>query len=279
MRVAIIGTGYLGRTVVANFKNRGIGVVHTYNTQKYFADSIKFDLFSQNLNEIISLAEVDVVVFTSMIEDSSDTEAILGAMRRAFLECKDKRVVYVSTDAVFDGKKGQYVETDTATPITAYGKHKKLCEDLAQKVIPNYCIVRPSYIYGFSLGKLDNRLNKAQALAQSGQSIKKFVDMFKSPTEVNQLAEIIITVSGSDFVGVLHACGKRLSVYEFFKQALAALGKQTDSLEPDHMPENAPPEYLADTSLDSTFLKKKFGFEPVPFEVALSTQKTTKITP
>src|SRR3989344_6557679 len=273
MRVAIIGTGYLGRTVVANFKNHGIGVVHTYNTQKYFVDSVHLDLFFQNLADIISLAEIDVVVFTSMIEDSLDTEAVLEAMRRAFSACKDKRVVYVSTDAVFDGQKGQYVETDTATPITAYGRHKKLCEDLAQKIIPNCCIVRPSYIYGFSLGKLDNRLNKAQALAQSGQSIKKFVDMFKSPTEVNQLAEIIAAVSGADFRGVSHACGKRLSVYEFFKQALAALGEQTDSLEPDHMPENAPPEYLTDPSLDSTFLKKKFGFEPVPMEVALSHSK------
>ena len=273
MRVAVIGTGYLGRTVVANFENRGAEVLHTYNSRKYFDDSIQFDLFFQNLPDTILLAEIDVVVFTSMIEDSSNTEAVLGAMRRAFLSCRDKRVVYISTDAVFDGQKGMYVEKDSPNPQTPYGMHKKLCEDMLCAIVPNSCVVRPSYIFGFSLGQLDNRLNKARALAQNGQRIKKFIDMFKSSTEVNQLAEIISTVSTSDFRGVLHACGKRLSVHDFFKQALAVLGERTDLLESDCIPENAPSEYLVDTSLDSSLLRKEFGFKPTSMEVALGNPK------
>lgn len=272
MYFAVIGTGYLGRTVVAELKNCEMQVVHTYNSQKYFSDSIQLDLFSQNLGDTISIKEIDVVIFTSMIEDALDTEAVLEAMRRAFLACKDKRVVYISTDAVFDGKKGKYTETDLPTPITPYGKHKKFCEDLLQQIVSDYCIIRPNYIYGFSLGKLDNRLDKAYSLAQSGQSIKKFVDMFKSPTEVNQLAKIITTVSKSDFRGILHACGNRLSVYEFFEKALKALG-QTPHMIPDHVPENPPLECLVDTSLDSGLLKNIFGIEPVEMEVALSGSK------
>lgn len=270
MRIAIIGTGYLGRVVVTSFNNRNIETVHTYNTQKYFPNSVKFDLFSQNLGDVLPLTKVDTVVFTSKIENSPNTVAVLGAMRNAFTACGNKRVIYISTDAVFDGQKGKYLETDATSPVTIYGKHKKLCEDLVREIVPNYCIIRPSYIYGFSLGELDSRLTDARTLIQKGQSLKRFVDMFKSPTEVNQLAEIIATASELNFQGVLHACGKHMSVYDFLKHGLTALGEQTNLLVADYIPENPPLDYLKDTSLNGTFLKKHFGFEPVLMKDALT---------
>lgn len=261
MRVLVVGTGYLGRAVVAHLEDIGACVRHTFHAQKYFEHSVKFDLFSHDLNEAVPLGEIDVVVFTSMVEDSPDTDAVLRAMQNAFLACKDKRVIYISTDAVFDGRKGMYQEDDIANPATSYGKHKKMCEDILQESVLNYCIIRPSYIYGFSLGSLDNRLERARALIRDGQRINRFVDMFKSPIEVNALAKIIGRVSRSDFRGVVHAGGDRMSVFDFYKQALGTLGERIDLLEPDTIPKNAPPEYLVDTSLDTSLLKEEFGFD------------------
>lgn len=270
LRTVVIGTGFLGRAVVRCFSDIGAEVAHTYHSRKSsFSDPVQFDLFAQDMVEVFQMPTTDLVVFAMKIEDLLNTPAVTETMSRAFRQCQDKRVVYISSDAVFDGRMGRYTEIDVPNPITIYGKHKKLCEDLIRELVPNHCIVRTSYIYGFSLGKLDDRLSNATALVRAKQNVHKFVDMFKSPVEVNQLTEIIVRVSQSKFRGILHASGPRMSIYDFFKHALDALGEGCEYLLPDHIPELPPPECLIDTSLDSTLLKNAFGIEPVPVAVAL----------
>lgn len=259
MKTLLIGTGYLGRAVVERLINESVPVIHTYNSRQTFPDSIQFDLFSEPLEDSVQLDTIDTVVFTSNIEKESDTQAIEQAMRRILAACVDKRVIYTSSDAVFDGKRGKYVETDETNPVTAYGRHKLLCEQLVAELSPNSCIIRPSYIYGYSMGKLDRRLREAVELAQAGQPIKRFVDMYKTPTEVNFLAESILQAARSDVQGILHVGGTRLSVYEFTKQALAALGEDASLVAEDHIPEDTPPEVLVDTSMDSSRLKETLG--------------------
>jgi dTDP-4-dehydrorhamnose reductase len=269
MRPLIVGTGFLGRSVVNNFKQRYAKVVHTYHSHKYFDDSCQFNLFSQRLGDVVALSDIDLIIVTSKIEGSHDTKAVIEAMQRLFESCKNKRVIYISTDAVFDGRKGRYSEIDAPKPVTVYGKQKNFCEDILRELVPNYCIVRPSYIYGYSLGQLDDRLQNAIEVLRVGHNLYKFDNMFKSPVEVNQLADIIENVSLSDFKGVLHAGGARMSVYEFFKQLLAVLGNESGSLLRDHIPESPAPECLVDTSLDSKLLRDLFEFEPVTLEDAL----------
>jgi dTDP-4-dehydrorhamnose reductase len=269
MRPIIIGTGFLGRAIVDRLKRAKLAQIHTFHSHKHFEESIRFDLHSQNLSDVVSLLEVDTVILTSKIEDSPDTWAVMEALRCLLEVCREKRVVYVSTDAVFDGKRGMYLEGDVPNAIVGYGKHKMMCEDLVRALVPDCCIVRTSYIYGYSIGVLDERLSEARALVRTGEKVPKFTDMFKSPTEVNQLADIIIKASQSQFKGVLHVCGLRLSIYDFFRQALGTMGEKLEYLIPDKIPDLPQSGFLVDTSLDSTLLKNTFGFEPVPFGVAL----------
>jgi dTDP-4-dehydrorhamnose reductase len=94
---------------------------------------------------------------------------VFQAMSRTVARLKGKRVIYISSDAVFDGSKGMYCEDDLPSPRTPYGINKLLCENLVRQSIPDHCIVRTSYIYGYSLGTLDPRLADAQRLCERGK--------------------------------------------------------------------------------------------------------------
>jgi dTDP-4-dehydrorhamnose reductase len=128
--------------------------------------------------------------------------------------------------------------------------------------VPNHCIIRPSYIYGVSCGQLDPRLLEARTAMRNGVPYRRFVDMYKSPIEVNQLAGIVVKASCTPFLGVLHAGGERVSVYDFFRKSLMAMGESIRHLVPENLPENPPAECLLDTSLDCRLLAETFGYAP-----------------
>lgn len=263
MRALIVGTGYLGRTLKVRLEHAGTPVAHTFHRQRMFADSVKFDMFSHYLGDIVDMGCVDTVIVTSKVEHQSDAGSAIRAMARLFDACMGKRVLYLSSDAVFDGRRGQYLESDAPSPRTSYGKCKVQCEVLLREKVADHCIFRTSYIYGSSTGYLDARLHEAIDAMAFQKPYARYVDMFKTPVEVNQLAAMVDAVAASDYRGVLHACGVRMSVYDFVKEALEALGVSTDHLEQASMGRDTHEDGLVDTSLDANIITTRFGFKPL----------------
>lgn len=264
--ILVIGTGFLGRTVVNKLQSHGCNVVYTHNTNPYFDKSIKFDFVSDKINEIVDLGSIDSIVLTMKIESAISPKELVKSASEFLNQIKNNRLVYISSDAVFDGRKGMYSEQDKPNPITEYGKNKKLFEDIIQERSNNYCIIRPSYIYGRSLGEIDRRLQKTINMINGGEKVEVFGDMYKSPIDVNQLAEIVAQEAMSQFVGILHAGGERVSVYSFKKQALEALDLSTVNLVETMIPSNYSLEMLKDTSLANTLMRKNTGINPCTIE-------------
>jgi dTDP-4-dehydrorhamnose reductase len=180
--------------------------------------------------------------------ETSPSDKVLSSMERFARECKDKRVIYLSNDGIFDGDKGQYIETDTPRPKTLYGYNLALCEQVVAQFCANFCIIRPSYIYGRSKGKLDNRLAKTCAVLESGREVKLFSDMYKSPLGVDQVAQAVVDLARLGYVGIVHVAGERMSVYDFHYQAMVALKIDPSNLKGCTMPSDG--GFLRDTSLD-----------------------------
>ncbi len=267
--VAILGTGFLGRVLVRKFASVAVPVAHTFNRHRIFPDSVHFDIFRHDIASAFPLAEIDVVILASRFEDCRDTEQVFQAMGRFLAQLKGKRVIYVSSDAVFDGARKMYREDDLPTPVTQYGKNKLLCENLVRKSVPDHCILRTSYIYGYSLGALDPRLAHAKRVLGGGKAFERFENMYKSPIEVSQLASIVVAVSQAGVIGTFHAAGARVSVHEFFLRALRALGVSHDNLRPIPIPAIVPPDCLVDTSLDTSLLESTIDFLPTTIEASL----------
>jgi len=147
---------------------------------------------------------------------ASENIAKISAKLDAFL-------VYLSTDYVFDGSRGNYKETDPTYPINFYGLTKLLGEVASLSANDRVAIVRASAIYGLGPG----RKNFARFLIEnlsSGKEVRAFIDQFLSPTNSTLLAEAILEIYEKGLTGVFHIVGERLSRYDFAIRVATALG-------------------------------------------------------
>lgn len=246
----VIGSsGFLGRQIVCFLQETGQHVIQTHLNNPLHPDSIRYDFFADDIGELVDLERVDFVIFAGMVEFERE-EIVQSSMMRFAQTCQNKRVVYLSSDGIFDGSRGMYSEADLPEPVTLYGRNLAICEETLTAACANLCIVRPSYIYGFSKGVLDHRLAKTKSLLEKGEDVYLFDDMYKSPLGVKQIARGVIDFTYSAYTGVIHIAGERLSIYKFQRQAMLALGVDVSKLMPNQMPTDVD-GFLPDTSLNS----------------------------
>ncbi|PKP60162.1 MAG: dTDP-4-dehydrorhamnose reductase [Candidatus Altiarchaeales archaeon HGW-Altiarchaeales-2] len=124
--------------------------------------------------------------------------------------------IYISTDSVFDGKKGQYTENDQPNPINYYGVTKLEGEKALKKYNIDSTIIRTN-IYGWNI-----RNNKYSLAEWVIDGLKKkvrpslFNDVFFSPILVNNLAECIFEVCERNLKGIFNIAGsERCSKLDF----------------------------------------------------------------
>ncbi|MBL8822983.1 MAG: SDR family oxidoreductase [Planctomycetia bacterium] len=137
------------------------------------------------------------------------------------------RLIYVSTDLVFDGSQGNYSEHDPPCPQTLYGK-SKLDGERVVLHHPGHLVCRLSLLVG--KGTKERRLffdQQVQSLRQ-GQPIQLFTDEWRTPLGIQAAAEALIRLATSDYSGLLHLGGpERLSRYEMGCTLANLLGVST----------------------------------------------------
>ncbi len=133
------------------------------------------------------------------------------------------KLVYISTDYVFDGKgEGLYEVDDKRNGLSVYGKTKAEGEDFVTQILDKYFIVRISWVFG----KNGNNFVKTMLrLAQAGKTELNVVnDQIGSPTYTRDLAVLLCDMIQTEKYGVYHATNEGVcSWYDFateiFKQA------------------------------------------------------------
>ncbi len=113
------------------------------------------------------------------------------------------RLVHLSTDVVFDGRKGApYVEDDPLSPCTDYGRAKAEAEERVAAAHPGALIVRTSLIVG-GPGHAPSK----HELAAREPAMTFFVDEIRSPVQVGDLAAALLELARLDAAGPLHVAG------------------------------------------------------------------------
>lgn len=257
MKALVVGSsGFLGRSVMASLRRAGEEAHGTYRAE-VTPDASPFDFWHDDVTPLLTKTGADTVIFTAAVETDAPTELLTGRAEPFFAACADRRVVYGSSDAVFSGLEGNYTEDDPPSPTTRYGKNLVMVEKIVRKHCPDACIVRPSYLYGFSGGRLDERLETARRRLLSGKTRRYADDMSKSPTEVGLAAEAVFKLARSRYVGTVHISGEHSSVYGFYRDALSILGVPTVALHADRLPAgNGVPR---DTSLSAARMTRLTG--------------------
>lgn len=135
------------------------------------------------------------------------------------LDCK---LLYISTDYVFDGSGEQFYEVDAiAEPVNIYGKSKLAGELAIKKCLTKYFIVRTSWMFG---SRGNNFVRTMLRLAETHSEVGVVCDQVGSPTYTVDLAKLLVDMVGTDKYGVYHAanegvCSRAEFAKEIFKQA------------------------------------------------------------
>ena len=135
------------------------------------------------------------------------------------------RIIYLSTDLVFDGENPPYSEEDKPTPLSYYGWSKWQGELAVAAANDNHVIVRPSIIYGPPAILGSSFSESLRNAWHDGKVTKLFSDQFRTPIFAGNLASALIELTKGNFEGILHIGGsERTSRHEFGIHLAEALG-------------------------------------------------------
>jgi dTDP-4-dehydrorhamnose reductase len=230
MRFLVTGaSGLFGGRFVELALDRGYEVYSGYYTHRPMVGNIvRFDITDvDGVRRVVDRVSPDVIVHSAALtnvdlcekdRDLAYKTNVLGT--KNLLEvCGGKNVffVYISTDYVFDGLRGNYSEEDPTNPINHYGYTKLLGEKLVIDSGLDYLIARPSVIYGSrpASGKVNFALWLVESLRE-GRKVRLLVDQFVSPTLNTSLASMVLEAVERGLNGVFHMSGsERISRFEF----------------------------------------------------------------
>jgi len=134
------------------------------------------------------------------------------------------RFVYVSTDSVFDGKRGNYVETDEPAPLNVYAKSKLAGERETLRRHPSGMVVRVS-IYGWNAQNKESLAEWVLRRLEEGRDVPGFTDVFFTPILVNDLVPVLFAMLQQELTGLYHVAGsERISKFEFARRVAATFG-------------------------------------------------------
>lgn len=181
------------------------------------------------------------------------------------------RMLYISTDFVFDGMRGMYREEDTPSPVNYYGQTKLEAEELVKKYTLPWAIVRTVLVYGRPLKGRSNILSIVQEKLLKGETYNVVDDQFRTPTWVGDLVAGILAVIRHAATGIWHISGHEgMTPYEMACRTAAFLGLDKNLLirvtaATFTQPAIRPPR----TGFSIGKAQQELGFQPHSFEDGL----------
>jgi dTDP-4-dehydrorhamnose reductase len=160
-----------------------------------------------------ALTNVDLCEEQPEIAMQVNTTASRNLAREA--KMVDAGLVYISTDSVFDGEKGQYSEEDQPNPLNVYGRSKLAGETAVIEELEKSLVIRTN-IYGWNVQKKLSLAEWMLTKLEAGETLPGFEDVVFSPILVNDLSEILISMMDRRLKGVYHVAGSEsCSKYQF----------------------------------------------------------------
>jgi dTDP-4-dehydrorhamnose reductase len=168
--------------------------------------------------------------------------------------------MFFSTDLVFDGRKGNYFETDPVNPLSVYAETKVAAEQIVL-ANPRHTVVRTSLTYGTS--PAGNRaFNEEMRLAwQAGQTLRLFTDEFRCPIPAEITARAVWELASQNRPGLYHLAGsERLSRWQIGQLIAAHLGIAHPKMESASLREYQGAPRSPDTSLNCAKIQNLLSF-------------------
>lgn len=266
MRILVTGTkGQLGHDVMKELEKRGhvgIGV-----------DIEEMDITdAAQVESVIRASDVEAVIHCAAytaVDAAEEAEELCREINARGTEyiakvCKelDLKMIYISTDYVFDGEGTRPWEPDDErNPLNVYGQTKYEGELAVEQNLEKYFIVRIAWVFGVN-GK--NFIRTMLKLAENNQEIRVVNDQTGSPTYTYDLARLLVDMVETEKYGRYHATNEGLCTwYEFACEIFRQAGKDVKVIPVSSGEFPAKAKRPHNSRMEKRKLREN-GFEPLP---------------
>lgn len=171
------------------------------------------------------------------------------------------RFLQVSTDAVFDGVKGDYDEEDAPLPLSVYGRTKRLAELAVKAAHPHVLIVRPNF-FGWSVSGERSLAEFFYNNLSANRETPGYTDRIFCPLLATDLASMMLALLVKNSRGIYHAASSdQLSKYDFGVEIAKRFGLNADLIRPMETKDITAPRAL-NLTLRTTRVAKVLGHRP-----------------
>lgn len=277
MRLLVTGaSGLLGLnlSLVAARQGRVVtGLVHSRSLQ-----GVPFEVRQVNLLELdralaaIEASQPEAIIHCAAIASINAAEQQPELTQKLNAEVPGKLAaaakmwglpfVHISSDAVYDGEKGDYRETDQTNPLSVYARSKLAGEQAVRTANPDAIIARTVF-YGWSLSGRRSLAEFFFNQLSAGKSMKGFKDTVFCPLYVEDLAQALLEMLDRGLTGVYNVVApEHLSKYEFGVRIARRFGLDPDLIVPVRAKdENRLAPRSLNLSLKTDKLQAALGYE------------------
>ena len=222
MKVLVTGAnGQLGYDVVKELQKQNIECCGA--TRQDF-DIVDFEATEKFITNYMPDAVIHCAAYTA-VDKAEDEQGLCYLVNASATEniaeiCRkiNAKMLYISTDYVFDGTKdGFYEVDDEPNPINVYGKTKLLGEQAVQRILDKYFIVRISWVFG------EHGNNFVKTMLRLGKEYKEInvvADQYGSPTYTEDLASLLVEMIQTDKYGIYHATNEGVCTWAEFAEEI-----------------------------------------------------------
>lgn len=269
MRILVTGAsgklgGYLARA------GREAGLALTLWSRSQPASSwghplVCFDLLDfQRVEAELERSRPDVILHTAALSAVADcyrdpelaervnhhvVELLAGWCHR-----RGSRLLFVSTDMVFDGEEAPYHEDSVARPLSCYGA-SKLRGEQAALGCDNSLVARVALMVGPALGQARSYYDQIVDDFRAGKVVSLFADEWRSMLSYPRAAQALLQLAAGEQRGLLHVGGERRSRLELGFLVAGVLGRPELVLAGQRADHPAPEPRARDLSLDTQRLR------------------------
>jgi len=220
-----------------------------------------FDLLDfETVRQAFRKDQPQLVIHCAAMTGIAETQASPALARQINVEvtkllaelAAEIQFVFFSTDLVFDGRKGNYDETDPVNPIHVYGETKAAAEQIVLKN-PRHLVVRTSINGGISRGGKRGFNEQLRLAWKTGQKMKLFTDEFRCPIFAGETARAVWELAARNRTGLFHVAGaERLSRWQIGQLLAKRWRELKANIEPGSARNFPGPPRAPDTSLNSS---------------------------
>ena len=229
MKVSVIGgTGLLGQAIASAWRGDELVLAGSRDVDIRDLRQVESFLSAHRPDWVVLAAAISQVDRCEQNPELSEQVNHAGAVHVAEACHKQgARMMFLSTDYVFDGsKRSPYEVDDPVAPLSVYGRTKAAAEKDVRRILPRSCIVRVSWLFG---AEKKCFANTVLDWAESGEPVRVLAGQVSIPNYSHDVARALAALAHAGGEGTVHVTNPTaVSRYDFSRELLRAAGLKVE---------------------------------------------------